>query len=103
MLLAWAGGPPWLSRRRPLAAFVVGPAVAGAGVGALIGAAAALFMQLHGAFVIVLARWWTSGALGVLIVGGLVVAWLTEAGWPIRPRHRAVEGCALVASAAALT
>ena len=75
---AWAAEPLLLSRRRPLAAFVAGPAVLGAGVAALIGASAALFTWPHGAFVTVLARWWTSGALGVLVVGGLVVAWLTE-------------------------
>ena len=103
VFLAWAGGPLSLSRRRQLAAFVAGPAVAGAGVGALIGAAAALFTWPHGPFVTVLARWWTGNALGVLIVGGLVVAWLTESGWPIRPRHRVVEGCGLAACAGALT
>ena len=43
VVLAWAGGPRSLSRRRELAAFVAGPAVLGAGVAALIGAAAALF------------------------------------------------------------
>ena len=103
VFLAWAGGPLSLSRRRPLTAFVAGPAVTGAGVSALIGAAAALSAWPHGPFATVLAQWWTSGALGVLIVGGLVVAWLTESAWPVRPRHRVVEGCALAASAAVLT
>ena len=100
---AWAAEPLLLSRRRPLAAFVAGPAVLGAGVAALIGASAALFTWPHGAFVTVLARWWTSGALGVLVVGGLVVAWLTESAWPVRPRHRVVEGCGLAVCAGALT
>ena len=100
---AWAAEPLLLSRRRPLAAFVAGPAVLGAGVAALIGASAALFTWPHGAFVTVLARWWTSGALGVLVVGGLVVTWLTESAWPVRPRHRAVEGCGLAVCAGALT
>ena len=103
VFLAWAAGPLSLSRRRQLVAFVAGPAVIGAGLGALIGAAAALFTWPHGPFVTVLARWWTGNVLGVLIVGGLVVAWLTEAAWPIRPRHRVVEGCALAACAGALT
>jgi len=100
---AWAAEPLLLSRRRPLAAFVAGPAVIGAGVAALTGAAAAMFMQPHAAFVTVLARWWTSGALGVLIVGGLVVAWLTESVWPIRPRSPVAEGCGLAVCAGALT
>ena len=103
VVLARAVGPLSLSRRRQLAAFVAGPAVLGAGVAALIGAAAAVFTWPHGAFVTVLARWWTSGALGVLIVGGLLVAWLTESAWPIRPRHRAVEGCGLAVCAGVLT
>ena len=103
VFLAWAAEPLSLSRRRPLAAFVAGPAVIGAGVAALIGAAAALFMPPHGAFVTLLARWWTSGALGVLIVGGMVVAWLTESGWPVRPRYRVAEGCGLAVCAGALT
>ena len=103
VVLAWAAEPLSLSRRRQLAAFVAGPAVLGAGVAALIGAAAALFMQPHGAFVTVLARWWTSGALGVLIVGGLLVAWLTESAWPIRPRHPVAEGCGLAVCAGVLT
>ena len=103
VVLVWAGGPLSLSRRRQLAAFVAGPAVLGAGVAALIGAAAALSTWPHGAFVTVLARWWTGGALGVLIVGGLLVAWLTESAWPIRPRHRVVEGCGLAVCAGVLT
>ena len=103
VFLAWAGRPLSLSRRQQLAAFAAGPAMLGPGVAALIGASAALFTWPHGAFVTVLARWWTSGALGVLVVGGLVVAWLTETGWPIRPRHRVVEGCGLAVSAGALT
>jgi signal transduction histidine kinase len=103
VFLAWAAEPLSLSRRRPLAAFVAGPAVIGAGVAALIGAAAALFMPPDGAFVTLLARWWTSGALGVLIVGGIVVAWLTETGWPVRPRYRVAEGCGLAVCAGALT
>ncbi len=102
VLLAWSGGPLSLGRRRPLVAFVVGPAVIGAGVGALIGTAAALFTWPHGPFAAVFARWWTSGALGVLIVGGLLVAWLTEAAWPIRPRYWAVEVCGLAVCAGVL-
>jgi integral membrane sensor domain MASE1 len=69
LLLAWAGGPPSLGGRRQLFAFVAGPAVIGAGVGALTGAAVIVLMRPHGSFVTLLARWWTSGALGVLIRG----------------------------------
>lgn len=99
VLLAWADGLPSLSQRRTLAAFVAGPVVTGAGTGALIVATSSLFVQQHRPFVTVMVRWWTSGALGVLIVGGLLLAWFTETAWPIRPRHRAVEACGLTVSA----
>ena len=102
VLLAWLGGPPALSRRRHLLAFVAGPAVLGAGAGALIGAIASSFTQPGGQFVTVLARWWVSDALGVLIVGGLLLAWLTETGSPIQPRYRRLEAGALVVSAGLL-
>lgn len=102
VLLAWVGGPPLLSRRRQLLAFIGGPAAIGTGLGALIGAAVTVFLGPHGDFFAVLARWWTGDALGVLIVGGLLVAWLTETSWLVRPRYRRVEVSALAASAALL-
>ena len=101
-VLKWAGGSPVLSRRRHLAAFAAGAAVAGAGLGALVRALATLATGQGAPFVTVLARWWTSDGLGVLIVGGLLVAWLADSGSPIRPRYRTVEAVALGASAALL-
>ena len=99
-VLAWAGGVPVLSRRRHLAAFAVGAAIAGAGLGAVVRALATLATGQGASFVTVLARWWTSDGLGVLIVGGLLVAWLADTGSPVRPRYRAVEAVALGVCAA---
>jgi signal transduction histidine kinase len=98
-VLAWAGGVPVLSRRRHLAAFAAGAAVAGAGLGAVVRALATLAAGQGASFVTVLARWWTSDGLGVLIVGGLLVAWLADTGSPVRPRYRRVEAVALGVSA----
>ena len=101
-VVAWAGGLPMLSRRRHLAAFVGGAVVAGAGLGAVVRALATLVAGQDASFVTVLARWWTSDGLGVLIVGGLVVAWLADTGSPVRPRYRRVEAVALGLTAALL-
>ena len=103
LVLRWAGGPPLMSQRSHLAAFAAGAGVAGAGAGALIGAGAALFTHPHSPFAIMLARWWTGNALGVLIVGGLLVAWLTISAWPVRPSHKVPEACALAISGGALS
>ena len=73
---------------------MLGAAVAGPALGALIGAAATRFTDPHGPFLTVFARWWTGDALGVLIVGRLIVAWLTRTGSPIRPRYAPGEAVA---------
>jgi signal transduction histidine kinase len=44
-----------------------------------------------GAYLTVLSRWWTGDGLGVLIVGGTIIAWLTDTSWPVRPRHPGME------------
>jgi signal transduction histidine kinase len=91
----WAGGVPLLSRRKDLVAFVVGGAVAGPVAGALIGPPFARLTTASGPYLAVMARWWTGEALGVLIVGGLILAWATERGWPFRPRYAAFEASVL--------
>ena len=78
LVLGAVGGCPQLSRRRDLVAFVLGAAVAGPALGALIGAAATRFTHPHSPFFTVFARWWTGDALGVLIVGSVILAWLTR-------------------------
>jgi len=96
VLVLWAlGGRPQLSRRRDLATFVLCAAVIGPALGALIGAVATRFTQPHGPFFTVFGRWWTGGALGVLIVGSLILAWLTREASPVRPRHALFEGSLL--------
>jgi signal transduction histidine kinase len=99
---AWAGGVAVLSRRRHLAAFAAGAVVVGAGLSALIKALVMLAAGQGGPFATVLARSWTGDGLGMLIVGGLLLAWLADAGSPARPRHRTVEAVALGVSAALL-
>jgi signal transduction histidine kinase len=101
-VLARTGGLPVLSRRRHLTAFAWGAAIVGAGLGALVRALATLVTGQDAPFVTVLARWWTSDGLGVLIVGGLLVAWLADSSSPIRPRYRRLEAVALGVSAALL-
>ncbi len=92
VVLRAVGGCPQLSRRRDLAAFVLGAAVVGPALGALIGAAATRFTHPHGPFLMVFARWWTGDALGVLIVGSVILAWLTRDVRAIRPRYAPFEG-----------
>lgn len=95
LVLRAVGGCPQLSRRRDLVAFVLGAAVAGPALGALIGATATRFTHLHGPFLTVFARWWTGDALGVLIVGSVILAWLTRDESAIRPRYAVFEGSML--------
>jgi signal transduction histidine kinase len=95
VILAWIGGSPVLTRRRDLAAFLTGGVVIGPAVGALLGVIS-YGAPLH-AFPTGVARWWTGDALGVLVIGGVIIAWVNERDWPVRPRHAVIEiviGCA---------
>lgn len=103
LVLHVTGGCPQLSRRRDLVAFVLGAAVAAPVLGALIGAAATRFTQPHGPFLLVFARWWTGNALGVLIVGSLILAWLTRDSSPVRPRFALFEGSLLAVMTCLIT
>ena len=103
-LVLWAvHGRPMLSRRRDLAAYVVGAAALGSALGALIGATATRFTHPHGPFLTVFARWWTGDALGVLIVGGIILAWLTHDSWAARSRFAAAEGILLAVTVCLVT
>lgn len=95
LVLRALGGRPQLSRRRDLTTFMLCAAVAAPVLGALTGAVATRFTHLHGQFLTVFARWWTGGALGVLIVGSLILAWLTQEASPVRPRYALFEGSLL--------
>ena len=95
LVLRALGGRPQLSRRRDLVTFVLCAAVVAPALGALIGAVATRFTHPHGPFLTVFGRWWTGGALGVLIVGSLILAWLTREASPVRPRHVLFEGSLL--------
>ena len=95
VVLRTTGGCPRLSHRRDLAAFVLGAAVVGPALGALIGAMATRFTHPHGPFFTVFARWWTGDALGVLIVGSVILAWLIRDWRAIRPRFAVFESSLL--------
>jgi signal transduction histidine kinase len=95
LVLRIVHGPVRLSRRRDLSGYVLGAAVAGPVLGALIGAAATRFTQQHGAFVTVFTRWWTGTGLNVLIAGSLLLAWLVREPRALRSRFAVAEGSAL--------
>ena len=103
VVLHAVGGCPRLSHRRDLAAFVLGAAIAGPALGALIGATATRFTHPHGPFPVVFARWWTGDALGVLIVGSVILAWLTRDWRAIRPRFAVFESSLLTVITCLLT
>ena len=97
LVLRWAGGPPRLSRRSHLVAFVCGAVIIGPLVGSLIGPPFARMNAVHGSYLATAARWGTGDALGVLVVGGLLLSWATELRWPVRLRYPAVEAAVLAA------
>ncbi len=97
LVLRWVGGPPMLSRRSHLIAFICGGVIIGPLVGLLIGPPFARMNAVHGTYLATAARWGTGDALGVLVVGGLLVSWATEGRWPVRVRYAAVEAALLAA------
>lgn len=74
LLLRRAVGPVDLSRGRHLAAFVGWAVVAGPLVGATIGAAT-ISLSMHRDFLDLFGPFWAGDGLGVLTVGGAILAW----------------------------
>ncbi len=103
LVLRWVGGPPLLSRRSHLVAFVCGAVIIGPLVGSLIGPPFARMNAVHGSYLATAARWGTGDALGVLVVGGLLLSWATEQRWPVRLRYPAVEAAVLAAMLAVVS
>ena len=103
LVLRTLGGRPQLSRHRDLTTFVLCAAVVAPVLGGLIGAVATRFTHQHGPFLTVFARWWTGGALGVLIVGSLILAWLAGEASPVRSRHAVFEGSLLAVTTCLVT
>ncbi len=103
LILAWIGHAPVLSRRRDLVAFLVCAVAAGPMLGAVIGPASTRLTPGHGAYWGVVGRWWTGDALGVLVVGGAIIAWVTERRWPLGPRYAYLEAAGLAIGLAVLT
>jgi signal transduction histidine kinase len=103
LILAWIGHAPVLSRRRDLAVFLVCGVVAGPLLGAVIGPASTRLTPDYVAYWGVTGRWWTGDALGVLVVGGAIIAWATEKRWPFGPRYAYLEAAGLATSVVVLT
>lgn len=94
-----ACGPPDLARRRHLIWFAFGAVLIGPLVGAALGAAAD---RLFGgdAFLTTFGQWWLGDALGVVLVGSVILAWGSS---PDRRSLFSVWGVGLVTGSMALT
>jgi GAF domain-containing protein/integral membrane sensor domain MASE1/anti-sigma regulatory factor (Ser/Thr protein kinase) len=96
LLLLIGRGRIDLSRREHLALFVGGAVVAAPLLGAVLGATADVLFARPVVWAESAARWWIGDGLGVLVVGGLILACLS--GDAVRlVRARLVEAAALVA------
>jgi len=103
VVLHLLGGIPSLSRQRHLVAFIAGAVVAGPALGAVVGAASAQFTAGHPPFFDILGRWFTGDALGVLVIGSLIMAWAGITPVRVGPRNRWLEGPIAVIAVVALT
>jgi len=88
-----------LARRRHLIWFIAGAVLIGPAVGAAIGAGAD---RLFGGddFLITFGQWWLGDALGVILVGGAILAWGSSLD---RRRITSVSGMILITGSIALT
>jgi PAS domain S-box-containing protein len=103
LVLRLLGGPPNLDVRRDLLVFLGGAVVAGPALGAVVGATSTQFSPDHPDHLDVLGRWFTGDALGVLVVGTLVVAWVRPATSPRAATHPWFEAAAAAAGVIGLT
>ena len=76
IVLRILGGPPVLDRRRHLFVFLGGACAVGPLIGAILGSASTQLTPNHDSYLSVLGRWFTGDALGVLVVGSLILAWV---------------------------
>ncbi len=95
-LLRLGGGRVDLGRREHLALFVAGPVVSAPLLGAIVGATTDMLFARPVTWAESAARWWIGDGLGVLVVGGVIVACLSGAAVRM-VRARLVEAVALVA------
>lgn len=88
-----------LARRRHFVWFVVAAVVIGPAVGAAMGAGASRLFG-GGDFLVTFGQWWLGDALGVILVGGAILAWGSS---PDRRGLLSVGGFILVAGSVILT
>jgi serine phosphatase RsbU (regulator of sigma subunit)/integral membrane sensor domain MASE1/anti-sigma regulatory factor (Ser/Thr protein kinase) len=88
-----------LTRRRHLIWFTLGAVLIGPGVGATLGAGADLIFA-GDEFLATFGQWWLGDALGVILVGGAILAWGSG---PDRRPLLSLSGINLVVGSVALT
>ena len=103
IVLHLIGEAPALYERRQLVAFLAGAVVAGPVLGALVGATSTQFTPGHVAWGGVLWRWWVGDALGVLVVGSLILAWARPGARRIGHSLADIEAAAVAAGLIAVT
>lgn len=77
LVLAWCGGRPDLRKRRDFTLFIAGACLAGPFFGGLVGGTFSALLDQHPWLNAVL-NWWAGDALGVLVVGALILLWATQ-------------------------
>ena len=101
VLLQSNNGRVDVGRRAGLARFLAGPALLAPLIGAVIGATSqALFLDPTG-WLDAAWRWWVGDSLGVLVVGGVILACLSDTAVETT-RHRVVEVAGLLAATCAV-
>ena len=99
-LLLAAAARPDLRRTRDLTAFLVCAVALAPVVGGVIAATTFVFVDDHSGWFRFALEWWSGDGLGVLVVGGAMLALRP---WPPVSRHRGVEGLVIGACAVAAT
>ncbi len=101
VLLQSGRRPVDLGRRGGLARFLAGPTLVAPLVGAVIGATSQALFMAPTAWLDAALRWWVGDSLGVLVVGGVVLACLSDSAVETA-RSRVAEAVTLLAATCAV-